>query len=159
MGSQKRAKYTQKRKKKLREKAALVHADAALDRMHEKILRLTEERESLREEYDTLLHETFNEKKVSSRIVWLVETIFPEAEEIEAYQTACDALIVAWNVAIRGESILPDSLTPDALAIFRVLAERKKEAFPEDDRFIAEYWWEDDEDGTALVVRGEVVGG
>jgi len=151
MVSDKRAKYLQKRKKKLREKAALVHADAELELLRAKILRQREEMDALREKYAELV----DEEKLSSRIVWLVEALFPEIEDVAVFQRACVSVILAWNVSVRGEGILPDSVPPEVLKDIRILAERKKVAFPEDHRFVAEHWWNESDEGPVLVIRKE----
>lgn len=150
MGTQKRAIYTQKRKKKLREKAAMAHAEEKLERLIEKYHRLVDERDALQEAYDT----TFDERKMSSNIVWLAETIFPDIDDLQQFQRLCDVVIIAWNVSICGEDMLPDTVTPESLEILRILVARKKEAFPGDERFIADYWWDETPTGMELVVQG-----
>jgi hypothetical protein len=133
MGSQKRAKYTQKRKKKLKENAACRHFEETYSHTLEKISRL-----------ETKNFPTENQDTLADRIVELAESAIPDDEDFEMFQKVCAAVIMAWNFSIRGESVFLDAMTPKLKDIIRALAERKNSFFPDDHRFIEDYCWEDD---------------
>lgn len=128
----------------------MAHADERLVQLLEKRSRLIAERDALISYHEDMLADG----TLASCIVWLVETIFPEIEEVDDLQMVCQAMIMAWNVSVRGEDVLPDTVTPELLELLRVLVARKKDAFPDDRRFVAEHYWEDG--GTTLVVEARM---
>ena len=143
MVSDKRAKYLQKRKKKLQAKASFIRLEQDLERTLEKIRRIDGENPY-----------AFHEDKLSSRIVALAEVVAPEVEDVETFRMVCEAVITGWNVAVRGECVLPETVPPEHLARIRILAEQKKRIFPEDNRYVTDYFW--GENGRHLVVQGEL---
>ena len=135
----KRARYLQKRKKKLREKLAQIR----LEEDYVRTLRILKD-------ISDQEHAVVDEDSLAYRIIDLTYDVFPEIQDERDFRNSCEIVILAWNVSVGGEDLLSDSMTPRLLEIMRGLAERKKEVFPEDNRLVAEYYWE--ADGTTLVV-------
>jgi hypothetical protein len=57
---------------------------------------------------------------------------------------------MAWPLSLRGEWLVPHMLSPESLMLLRVLVTRKRDAFPDDRRFVVAHYWEGR--GTTLVV-------